>query len=54
MWHDESALNWFFKSRNPLLISKDYIYPESFPNYNDKFMIQVDKWKFMNKTELRS
>lgn len=52
-WHDESALNWFFKDKRPLFLSKDYIYPESFPNYNEKKMIQVDKWKFMNKEELR-
>lgn len=54
VWHDESYLNWFYSKKNPLLMSYNYIYPEGMqlPNMNP-IMYQRDKWKYMDKENLR-
>jgi hypothetical protein len=54
IWHDESMLNWYYKSKNPLSLPYTYIYPESYNLYGEPIMIQRDKWKYMNKEELRN
>lgn len=53
-WHDESQLNWYFKNKNPLILPYTYIYPESLNLPGEPIMIQRDKWKIMNKEQLRS
>lgn len=54
IWHDESQLNWYFKNKNPLVLPYTYIYPENMSLPGEPIMIQRDKWKIMNKEELRS
>jgi hypothetical protein len=54
IWHDESMLNWYYSKKQPLVLDYTYIYPESFTLEGTPIMIQRDKWKYMNKTELRS
>jgi hypothetical protein len=53
IWHDESALNWYYLSRNPLTLSPSYAYPESWGANIDKKIIQIDKNKFGGHMELR-
>ena len=43
IWHDESALNWYYIDKNPLLMSPSYAYPESFNLNMDRKIIQRDK-----------
>jgi hypothetical protein len=54
IWHDESMLNWYYNRKNPLTLPYTYIYPESLTLEGEPIMIQRDKWKYMDKTELRS
>jgi len=53
IWHDESQLNWYYKSKNPLLLPYTYIYPEGMSLPGTPIMLQRDKWKYMNKQNLR-
>jgi hypothetical protein len=53
IWHDESALNWYYKDKNPLTLPYSYIYPEGMNLLQKPIMIQRDKWKYMNREELR-
>ncbi len=39
VWWDESALNWYYLNRNPLIIDRHYAYPEN----HDNFYIDSDK-----------
>lgn len=54
IWHDESALNWYYKDKNPLSLSYSYIYPEDMDMPKPKIMIQRNKWKYMKREELRN
>lgn len=45
IWHDESALNWFFLDKNPLGLHPKYAYPESWDLPFEKKIIQRDKNK---------
>lgn len=54
IWHDESALNWYFHKRNPLLVSSSYAYPESYNLPIPKKIIQLDKSKLGGHEFLRS
>jgi hypothetical protein len=54
IWHDESQLNWYYKSKKPLLLPYTYIYPEDMQLHGQPIMIQRNKWKYMNKENLRS
>ena len=54
IWHDESMLNYYYESKNPLTLNYTYIYPESYNLEGEPIMIQRHKWKYMNKTELRA
>lgn len=54
IWHDESMLNYYYESKNPLTLKYTYIYPESYNLEGEPIMIQRDKWKYMNKNELRA
>lgn len=60
LWHDESALNWYYKDKNPLTLDISYAYPESelsnFIGKNiqvDKKILQVDKNKYGGHQNLR-
>ena len=53
IYHDESALNWYFKDKNPLLMSPSYAYPESWSLPFKKIIVQMDKTKFGTYDELR-
>jgi hypothetical protein len=45
LWHDESALNWYYSKRNPKSLPPSYAYPEvAEPDYEKK-IIQLDKTK---------
>ena len=50
VWWDESALNWYYKDKNPLIIDRHYAYPENhvYPNvFLEKTKIlKRDKSKF--------
>lgn len=54
VWHDESALNWYYIDKNPLSLPFSYAYPESYNIPSDKFIIQIDKDKLGGKNYLRS
>jgi hypothetical protein len=54
VWHDESALNCYFNSKNPLCLDSGYAYPESVDIPFDKKIIQVDKNKFGGHQSLRN
>lgn len=54
IWHDESALNWFYMNVNPLSLPFSYAYPESYTVKSDKYIIQIDKDKLGGKNYLRS
>jgi hypothetical protein len=45
-WHDESAINWYYKDRNPLLLGINYIHQETIPPIDNIKMVQQDKKKF--------
>jgi hypothetical protein len=45
IYHDESALNWYFKDKNPLLMSPSYAYPESWSLPLKRIIVQIDKAK---------
>ena len=53
IWHDESALNWYFKDINPLLVNPGYSYPEGWSIPFDSKIIQRDKNKFGGYDYLR-
>jgi len=54
IWHDESMLNWYYNTKKPLKLTYEYIYPENLSLPGFKIMIQRDKWKYMDKQNLRS
>jgi hypothetical protein len=54
LWHDESALNWYYSKRNPLKLSPSYAYPESWDMNIEKKIIQIDKNKLGGHSYLRS
>ena len=53
IWHDESALNWYYSFRNTLAINPSYAYPESGDMEIDKKIIQLDKSKLGGHNFLR-
>lgn len=54
IWHDESALNWYYSTRSPLSLNSGYAYPESAEIPFDKKILQVDKNKFGGHHNLRN
>jgi hypothetical protein len=54
VWHDESALNWYYCNRNPLMLNPSYAYPESLNIPFDKKIIQIDKSKLGGHVYLRN
>lgn len=53
IWHDESALNWYYSLRNPLTINPSYAYPESVDMGIEKKILQLDKSKLGGHDFLR-
>jgi hypothetical protein len=53
IWHDESALNWYFLNKTPLLVDCSYAYPESWEIPFKKKIIQRDKNKYGGYEYLR-
>ena len=53
IWHDESALNWYFLNKTPLLVDCSYAYPESWEIPFNKKIIQRDKNKYGGYEYLR-
>jgi hypothetical protein len=53
LWHDESALNWYYSLKKPLTISPSYAYPESVDMKIDKKILQLDKSKLGGHDYLR-
>lgn len=43
IWHDESALNWYYLNKNVLGVHPKYAYPESWNLPFEKIIIQRDK-----------
>jgi hypothetical protein len=54
VWWDESALNWYYKDKNPLAVSPSYAYPEGWNLPFEKKIIQLDKNKFGGYNFLRN
>ena len=54
VWHDESALNWYYSKINPLIVSPSYAYPESSSLNLPKKIIQIDKSKLGGHNYLRN
>lgn len=53
IWHDESALNWYYSLKNPLTVSASYAYPESVDMGIEKKILQLDKSKLGGHDYLR-
>lgn len=53
IYHDESALNWYYKDRNPLVLDSGYSYPESSDIPFEKKIIQRNKNTFGGYNYLR-
>jgi hypothetical protein len=54
IWHDESALNWFFKDNKIHSLSPSYAYPESSIMPFQKKIVQLDKYKYGGHMYLRN
>jgi hypothetical protein len=54
IWHDESALNWYYLDKNPLILNPGYSYPEGWDLPFTKKIIQLDKNNFGGYTFLRN
>jgi len=54
VWHDESALNWYYSEKNPLIVSPSYAYPESWVIEMTKKIVQLDKSKYGGHSYLRN
>lgn len=54
IWHDESALNYYYHSIDPLILNPGYAYPETWNIPFSKKIIQLDKSKFGGHDYLRS
>lgn len=54
IWHDESALNWYYLDKNPLIVDSGYSYPENWNLPFNKKITQLDKNNFGGHTFLRS
>lgn len=53
IWHDESALNWYYSLKNPLAVSSSYAYPESVEMGIERKILQLDKSKLGGHDYLR-
>jgi hypothetical protein len=53
IWHDESALNWYYSKINPLMVNPGYSYTESVDIPFEKKIIQLDKNKYGGHANLR-
>jgi hypothetical protein len=53
VWHDESALNWYYSKKNPLVLEPSYAYPENWSLPFNKNIVQLDKNKFGGHSFLR-
>lgn len=54
VWHDESALNWYYSKINPLKMPSTYAYPESHGANAQSKIIQLDKNKLGGHHYLRN
>jgi hypothetical protein len=54
IWHDESALNWYYLNRNPLLLDSSYVYPEGWSIPFTKKIIQRNKSSYGGYEYLRN
>jgi hypothetical protein len=54
VWHDETALNWFYSKKSPLILNPSYAYPESYMIPFDRKIIQLDKNKMGGHSYLRN
>lgn len=54
IWHDESALNWYLKDLNPLILNPGYAYPESYFLPFAPLAVQLDKNKHGGHTYMRT
>jgi hypothetical protein len=54
VWHDESALNWYYYQRQPIMLDPGYAYPESWNIPFKRKIIQLDKNKFGGHEALRA
>jgi hypothetical protein len=53
IYHDESALNWYFKNINPLILNPGYAFPESSALDFEKKIIQRNKMNYGGYSFLR-
>jgi hypothetical protein len=54
IWHDESALNWYYLDKNPLLVDSSYAYPEHWSIPFEKKILQRNKLNYGGYEHLRS
>ncbi len=54
IWHDESALNWYYHDKKVLDLSPSYAVPEDANLTIDRKIIQLDKKKYGGHSFLRS
>jgi hypothetical protein len=53
VWHDESALNWYYLNKTPLLMESSYAYPEDWIIPFNKKIIQKNKANYGGHDHLR-
>lgn len=53
IWHDESALNWYFKDKKPLVMNPEYACPEGWSMQSEIKIIQKNKNNYGGHDYLR-
>jgi hypothetical protein len=48
IYFDETALNWYFADRKPLMLHPGYAYPEGWNLPFERMITQIDKTKHIN------
>jgi hypothetical protein len=54
IWHDESALNWYYKDRTPLVLNSGYSYPEGWSLPFEQKILQKNKHNYGGHDYLRN
>jgi hypothetical protein len=54
IWHDESALNWYYLKKNPLIVDCSYAYPEGWEIPFSKKILQRNKQNYGGYEYLRN
>lgn len=53
IWHDESAMNWYYSSRDVMALPPSFAYPDNTNMPFDRRVVQLDKSRFGGHAYLR-